>query len=68
MMDADEWVLPPNEDLNVARVLAETNETVELFLYPGDRHPFADDSVQDYDESAAKLLKQRALSFLDDIP
>jgi dienelactone hydrolase len=38
-----------------------------LFLYPGDRHLFADNSLPDYDESAARLLKQRVLSFLDDL-
>jgi dienelactone hydrolase len=67
MMDGDEWVLPPNEDLDVARQLAETIETAELFLYPGDRHLFADNSLADYDESAATMLKQRVLSFLDDL-
>ncbi len=63
----DEWVLPPNEDLDVARQLDETIESAELFLYPGDRHLFADNSLPDYDESAATLLKQRVLSFLDNI-
>jgi dienelactone hydrolase len=67
MMDGDEWALPPNEDLDVARQLAETIETAELFLYPGDRHLFADNSLADYDESAATMLKQRVLSFLDDL-
>jgi dienelactone hydrolase len=38
-----------------------------LFLYPGDRHLFADNSLADYDESAATMLKQRVLSFLDDL-
>jgi dienelactone hydrolase len=65
MMDADEWVL--GEDLDVARQLAETVEGAELFLYPGDRHLFADNSLPDYEESAATLLKQRVLSFLDNI-
>lgn len=65
MMDADEWVLPPNEDLEVARHLDETIESAELFLYPGDRHLFADSSLPDYDESAATLLGQRVLGFLD---
>jgi dienelactone hydrolase len=37
-----------------------------LFLYPGDRHLFADNSLPDYDESAATLLKQRVLAFLKD--
>src|SRR6266511_1234894 len=67
MMDADEWVLPPNEDLDIAHQLAETIESAELFLYPGDRHLFADNSLPDYDESATTMLKQRVLSFLDDI-
>jgi dienelactone hydrolase len=67
LMDGDEWVLPPNEDLDVARQLAETIETAELFLYPGDRHLFADNSLPDYDESATTMLKQRVLSFLEDL-
>jgi dienelactone hydrolase len=67
MMDADEWALPPNEDLDAARQLDETVESAELFVYPGDRHLFADNSLPDYDESAATLLKQRVLGFLDNI-
>ena len=42
-------------------------DAAELFLYPGDKHLFADSSLADYDEGAATLLKQRALSFLDDV-
>jgi dienelactone hydrolase len=67
MMDADEWALPPNEDLEVARQLDETVESAELFVYPGDRHLFADNSLPDYDEGAAKLVKERVLGFLDNI-
>jgi dienelactone hydrolase len=67
MMDADEWALPPNEDLEVARQLDETVESAELFLYPGDRHLFADSSLPGYDERAAALLTQRVLGFLDGI-
>jgi dienelactone hydrolase len=67
MMDADEWALPPNEDLDVARQLDQTVESAELFVYPGDRHLFADDSLPDYDENAATLLEERVLSFLDNI-
>ena len=65
MMDADEFVL--EGDLDAGRQLAETIESAQLFLYPGDRHLFADNSLPDYDESAATLLKQRVLSFLDNI-
>ena len=61
-MEADEW-----GDVDVAHQLAETIESAELFLYPGDRHLFADNSLPDYDESAARMLKQRVLSFLDTI-
>jgi dienelactone hydrolase len=67
LMEADEWALPPNEDLEVARQLAATIESAELFLYPGDRHLFADSGLPDYDKSAATLLKQRVLGFLDSI-
>jgi dienelactone hydrolase len=64
MMEDDEWSA---EDLPAARELVETIEGAELFLYPGDRHLFADNSLPDYDEGAATLLKQRVLGFLDDI-
>jgi dienelactone hydrolase len=67
IMDADEWALPPNTDLEAARELDRTAERAELFLYPGDRHLFADDSVPGYDEAAATLLRRRMLSFLDDL-
>jgi dienelactone hydrolase len=66
LMEADEWAL--EGDLDAARELDETVESAELFLYPGDRHLFADNSLPDYDESAATLLKQRVLSFLDKLP
>src|SRR4029453_2719574 len=61
MMDADEWALPPNEDLDAARALERTVDGPELFLYPGHRHLFADDSLPGYDEGAATLLKRRML-------
>jgi dienelactone hydrolase len=61
-MEADEW-----GGGGVARQLAETIESAELFVYPGDRHLFTDNSLPDYDENAAALVKQRVLSFLDNI-
>ena len=54
-------------DVDIARELAETIETAELFLYPGDQHLFTDSSLPVYDENAAKLVKQRVLAFLDGI-
>jgi dienelactone hydrolase len=65
MMEEDAWVVPPEGDLEAARQLAETVEGAELFLYPGDRHLFADDSLPDYDERAATMLRRRVLDFLD---
>ena len=64
LMDADLWA---EEDLIAARALAETIESAELFLYPGDRHLFTDNTLPDYEESAATLLKQRVFTFLSTI-
>jgi dienelactone hydrolase len=64
MMEGDEWA---QEDLPAARELAERVEGAELFLYPGDRHLFADRSLPDYDEGAAKLLARRVLAFLESV-
>ena len=64
MMEGDEWAL---EDLSAARELAETIDGAELFLYPGDGHLFADNSLPDYDESAATLLEQRVLALLKNV-
>ena len=52
------------EDLHAARELVGTADDAELFLYPGDRHLFADDSLASYDEGAASLLVTRSLAFL----
>ncbi len=64
MMEDDEWAV---EDLPAARELVKAIDGAELFLYPGDRHLFADNSLPDYDESAATLLEQRVLAFLEDV-
>ena len=60
-MEDDPWA---EEDLPAAREIATTVDGAELFLYPGDRHLFADSSVSDYDEHSAQLLKERALALL----
>jgi dienelactone hydrolase len=64
MMERDALVLDEG-DLDAARGISETVEEAELFLYPGDRHLFMDHSLADYDESAAMLLRQRVVGFLD---
>jgi dienelactone hydrolase len=65
MMEGDEWVL--EGDLDAARTLVETVGGAELFLYPGDRHLFADSSLPDYDMKAATLLNERVIGFLDKV-
>ena len=61
-MDADPFFA--GEDLAAARELAKLTWAAELFLYPGDKHLFADPGLPDYDEAAATLLMQRVLGFL----
>jgi dienelactone hydrolase len=51
-------------DAEVAQEFAATVPGAELFLYPGDRHLFVDDSLPDFDADAAALLEQRVLEFL----
>ena len=64
IMEGDPEALPPNGDLEAARDLAATVDSAELFLYPGDRHLFADRSLPEYDEEAATLLRERVLALL----
>jgi dienelactone hydrolase/uncharacterized damage-inducible protein DinB len=61
-MDADQWFI--GEDLAAARELVALAWDAELFLYPGDKHLFADPSLPDYDQAGAALLMQRVLGFL----
>jgi dienelactone hydrolase len=53
-------------DLDAARELVETvgPGLGELFVYPGDRHLFADSSLPSYDPDAAALVVQRSRDFL----
>jgi dienelactone hydrolase len=52
------------EDLEAARALVDSTANAELFLYPGDQHLFADNSLPAYDAEAAGLLTERVLAFL----
>jgi dienelactone hydrolase len=65
-MDADE-IFVKEGDLDAARALAASTADAELFLYPGDGHLFADNSLPSYDESATALLTERALRFLAEV-
>ena len=63
-MDADPYFVDEG-DIDAARELVEAAGDGELFLYPGDQHYFADSSLPSYDASAATLLTQRVLAFLE---
>jgi dienelactone hydrolase len=53
------------EDLEAARTLVDATEEAELFLYEGEEHLFTDSSLPAYDPTAAALLTERVLAFLD---
>jgi dienelactone hydrolase len=62
-MTDDEWF---SEDRVAADELVAA-AGAELFLYPGNRHLFADRSVPDYESEAAALLTRRVLAFLETV-
>ena len=62
-MDADPFFVDDG-DIDAARSLMSEAKEGELFLYPGDRHLFADSSLTLYDGQAAVLLTSRVLEFL----
>jgi dienelactone hydrolase len=62
-MDADPFFMDEG-DVDAARALVTSAPDAELFLYPGDRHLFADVSLAAYEEAAAMLLTERVLGFL----
>lgn len=62
-MDADPFFAGEG-DIDAARALVDEADHAELFVYPGDRHLFADNSLSSYDAEATALLTQRVLDFL----
>lgn len=62
-MDADPFFVDEG-DIDAARALVSSAPQAELFLYPGDQHLFADNSLASYREEAAALMMQRVQSFL----
>lgn len=64
-MDADPYFAEEG-DLDSARALLASGAPVELFLYPGNQHYFADPSLPSYVPEAARLLTTRVLGFLAD--
>jgi dienelactone hydrolase len=65
-MDADPFFVDEG-DLDAARGLVAESEDAELFLYPGDLHLFADESLDSYDAAAAAHLRERVHAFLGEI-
>jgi dienelactone hydrolase len=64
-MDADP-IFVGEGDVDAAHELTEHATNVELFLYPGDQHYFADSSLPSYDPQATAVATQRVLDFLRD--
>ncbi len=62
-MDADPFFAGEG-DIDAARALVASADQAELFLYPGDQHYFADDTLTSYVPEAAALLVDRTLTFL----
>jgi len=62
-MDADPSFADEG-DIDAAQELVASTPDAELFVYPGDKHLFADSSLADYDAEAAALLTRRVLAFL----
>lgn len=62
-MDGDPFFVGEG-DIEPARALVAETEGAQLFLYPGDKHLFADSSLASYDPKAAALLTKRVLDFL----
>jgi dienelactone hydrolase len=62
-MDADPYFVGEG-DVDAARAIVEEADHVELFLYPGDQHYFADSTLPSYDPEATALLTRRVLEFL----
>ena len=58
----DPW---SEEDIEVARDLADTVPNGELHLYPGSGHLITDSSLTEYDAAATKIILERTLRFLE---
>ncbi|TFC05996.1 dienelactone hydrolase family protein [Cryobacterium mannosilyticum] len=62
-MDADPYFVDEG-DIDAARAIVASAPSAELFLYPGDQHYFADNSLPSYDADATELLLRRVIDFL----
>ena len=62
-MQGDEF-FAGDGDLAAAEAMAGSTPDAEVFVYDGEAHLFADDTLPSYDEAAAALLTERVLGFL----
>jgi dienelactone hydrolase len=62
-MDADPEFIDSG-DVDAGRELVAAADDGELFLYPGDKHLFTDESLPSYDAAATELAVSRVLEFL----
>lgn len=63
-MDQDRYFAGEG-DLDAAREIVEiVGPSAELYVHPGDGHPFEDSSLDSYDPDAAQLLTARVIHFL----
>lgn len=62
-MDADEFFAGEG-DIDAAREIVAVVPDAELFVYPGGRHLFEDDSLPSYDAESTGVLLRRVLDFL----
>lgn len=53
-----------DEDPPAVRELADSTAAAELFVYPGDKHLFADGALDAYDPEASELLMEGVRAFL----
>ena len=63
-MDNDPIFVGEGDVLAAREIVAQVADA-ELFLYPGDQHYFADNSLPSYDAQATAVLTERVLAFLD---
>jgi dienelactone hydrolase len=61
---ADDPLFVGEGDVEAARALVLSVAEAELFLYPGDQHLFADNSLPGYDAAATATMEARVSAFL----
>ena len=54
-------------DLEAAREIVDATSGAEMYLYPGERHLFADSSLPAYERASAELLTRRVHAFVAEV-